>query len=127
MTTATVTAPIQPGTWTIDPVHSTVGFWVKHLMVSKVRGKFENFSGAITVAQDPQQLRRRKPIVFQRHEHAGEELARNLSTFQLMMFGVGATIGTGIFFVLPEAIPVAGPAVIISFIIAAVTPIQFFS
>ncbi|HNP57301.1 MAG TPA: YceI family protein [Gordonia sp. (in: high G+C Gram-positive bacteria)] len=52
MTTATVTAPIQPGTWTIDPVHSTVGFWVKHLMVSKVRGKFENFSGAITVAQD---------------------------------------------------------------------------
>lgn len=47
-----MTAPIQPGTWTIDPVHSTVGFSVKHLMVSKVRGKFETFSGAITVAQD---------------------------------------------------------------------------
>ena len=67
-----------------------------------------------------QQLLRRKPIIFQRKHHTGEELTRNLGTFQLMMFGVGATVGTGIFFVLSEAIPVAGPAVIISFIVAAV-------
>lgn len=67
-----------------------------------------------------QQLRRRKPIIFQTESGSGEHLERRLSTFQLMMFGVGATIGTGIFFVLPEAIPVAGPAVIISFIIAAI-------
>ncbi|MGB4779172.1 APC family permease [Microbacterium sp.] len=67
-----------------------------------------------------QQLARRKPIIFQRQHHEGEELSRNLGTFQLMMFGVGATIGTGIFFVLSEAIPVAGPAVIISFLLAAV-------
>ncbi len=66
------------------------------------------------------QLLRRKPIVFQRTHHQGEELKRNLGTFQLMMFGVGATIGTGIFFVLSEAIPLAGPAVIISFILAAI-------
>ncbi|MET9202390.1 YceI family protein [Gordonia sp. NPDC003585] len=52
MTAATVTAPIAAGTWTIDPVHSTVGFSVKHLMVSKVRGKFGTFSGTITVAED---------------------------------------------------------------------------
>ena len=26
------------GTWTIDPVHSEIGFSVRHLMVSKVRG-----------------------------------------------------------------------------------------
>lgn len=51
MTTA-VTAPINAGNWTIDAAHSTVGFTVKHLMVSKVRGKFENFSGTITVAED---------------------------------------------------------------------------
>lgn len=50
--TAAVKAPIAAGTWTIDPVHSTVGFSVKHLMVSKVRGKFETFSGTITVAED---------------------------------------------------------------------------
>ncbi|MBD3941302.1 amino acid permease [Microbacterium sp. NEAU-LLC] len=66
------------------------------------------------------QLFRRKPIVVQHKHHQGEELARNLSTFQLMMFGVGATVGTGIFFVLSESIPKAGPAVIVSFVVAAI-------
>ncbi|GAB2662428.1 YceI family protein [Gordonia jinhuaensis] len=47
-----VKAPIAAGTWNIDPVHSTVGFVVRHLMVSKVRGKFDTFSGAITIAED---------------------------------------------------------------------------
>jgi APA family basic amino acid/polyamine antiporter len=64
------------------------------------------------------QLKRRKPIVFRRHHHPGEELGRGLTTFQLTMFGVGATVGTGIFFVLSESVPEAGPAVIVSFIIA---------
>ena len=41
------------GTWTIDPVHSEVGFVVRHLMVSKVRGSFTTFSGTITVAESP--------------------------------------------------------------------------
>ena len=36
-----------PGTWTIDPSHSEVGFTVRHLM-SKVRGQFETFEGTIT-------------------------------------------------------------------------------
>lgn len=36
-----------PGTWTIDPSHSEVGFTVRHLM-SKVRGQFEKFEGTIT-------------------------------------------------------------------------------
>src|SRR6478735_886522 len=67
-----------------------------------------------------QQLLRRKPIIIQHKHHTGEELPRNLGTFQLMMFGVGATVGTGIFFVLSEAIPVAGPAVILAFVIAAI-------
>lgn len=43
---------LTPGTWNIDPTHSTVGFSVRHLMVSKVRGNFGNFSGVITVAED---------------------------------------------------------------------------
>lgn len=34
------------------------------------------------------------------------------------MFGVGATVGTGIFFVLSEAIPKPGPAVVVTFVIA---------
>ncbi|MGN7860615.1 APC family permease [Microbacterium sp. 22303] len=66
------------------------------------------------------QLVRRKPIIFQRRHHQGEELSRNLGTFQLMMFGVGATVGTGVFFVLSSAVPLAGPAVILSFLLAAV-------
>lgn len=65
-----------------------------------------------------EQLLRRKPVVFRRHHHLGEELGRTLTTFQLMMFGVGATVGTGIFFVLSESVPEAGPGVIVSFLIA---------
>jgi polyisoprenoid-binding protein YceI len=43
------------GTWDIDATHSTVGFSVRHMMVSKVRGYFREFSGAIVTAQDPSQ------------------------------------------------------------------------
>jgi polyisoprenoid-binding protein YceI len=43
------------GTWDIDPTHSTVGFSVRHMMVSKVRGYFREFSGEITTAEDPTQ------------------------------------------------------------------------
>jgi polyisoprenoid-binding protein YceI len=50
MTTATT--QLGTGTWAIDPVHSSIGFSVRHLMVSKVRGNFVNFSGAVTVAED---------------------------------------------------------------------------
>jgi len=43
------------GTWDIDPAHSTVGFSVRHMMVSKVRGYFRDFSGEIVTAEDPAQ------------------------------------------------------------------------
>jgi polyisoprenoid-binding protein YceI len=50
---STVTVPgLTAGTWTIDPVHSEVGFSVRHLMVSKIKGGFEKFEGAITVGED---------------------------------------------------------------------------
>ena len=41
------------GSWTIDPVHSYVGFVIKHMMVSKVRGQFSMFTGEINTAVDP--------------------------------------------------------------------------
>lgn len=44
---------LTPGTWNVDPSHSGLNFSVKHLMVSKVRGKFRDFTGIITVATDP--------------------------------------------------------------------------
>lgn len=43
------------GTWEIDPSHSNVGFIVRHLVVSKVRGQFANFAGTITVGQTPEE------------------------------------------------------------------------
>ena len=43
------------GTWDIDASHSTVGFSVRHMMVSKVRGYFRDFTGEIVTAQDPAQ------------------------------------------------------------------------
>ncbi len=39
-------------TWNIDPVHSEIGFKVKHLMVSTVKGKFDEFSGTAVTADD---------------------------------------------------------------------------
>lgn len=50
--TVAVATDLTAGTWVIDPVHSSINFSVRHLMVSKVRGSFETFSGAITVAED---------------------------------------------------------------------------
>jgi polyisoprenoid-binding protein YceI len=46
MTTAT-----QPAvsTWTIDPVHSTVEFAVRHMMVSTVKGRFRTFEGRLLI------------------------------------------------------------------------------
>ncbi len=53
MSTTAVEIPgLVAGTWAIDPVHSEVGFTVRHLMVSKVRGTFKTFEGAITVADN---------------------------------------------------------------------------
>jgi polyisoprenoid-binding protein YceI len=57
--TAPVTETGIPGyeaaAWSIDPVHSEVGFSVRHMMVSKVRGRFTTFSGQLVTAADPTQ------------------------------------------------------------------------
>lgn len=54
MTTEVVEIPgYVAGTWTIDPVHSHVGFVIRHLMVSKVRGLFTTFEGQIVTGADP--------------------------------------------------------------------------
>lgn len=52
-TTTSTTLPT--GTWAIDKSHSSVEFVARHLMVSKVRGRFEDFEGTIVVAEDPLQ------------------------------------------------------------------------
>jgi polyisoprenoid-binding protein YceI len=40
------------GTWNLDPAHSEVGFVVKHLLASKVHGRFDVFSGTVVTDED---------------------------------------------------------------------------
>ena len=53
-TTATTIPGYVAGKWSIDPVHSEVGFSVRHMMVSKVRGRFTEFSGDIVTGDRPE-------------------------------------------------------------------------
>ncbi len=51
---STVTTPdVTAGTWVFDPSHSEIGFSVRHLMVSKVKGRFSTFEGSIKIADEP--------------------------------------------------------------------------
>ncbi|HEY7947252.1 MAG TPA: YceI family protein [Acidimicrobiales bacterium] len=66
MTTSTATAaaltrehkgtvvPV-PGVYDIDAKHSSVEFVARHLMISKVRGRFDDVEGTITVAEVPEE------------------------------------------------------------------------
>jgi polyisoprenoid-binding protein YceI len=45
------------GTWVVDPTHSEIAFTVKHLAISKVRGKFERFDVTVITASDPEDSR----------------------------------------------------------------------
>jgi APA family basic amino acid/polyamine antiporter len=58
-------------------------------------------------------------LVTETHE-SGHELKRVVSATQLTAMGVGAIIGTGIFVVIGEGAGIAGPGVILSFVLAAV-------
>jgi polyisoprenoid-binding protein YceI len=49
-TTHTLTS-VPVGTWTLDPVHSTIGFEVKYL-VGTFRGQFRDVDGRLTVGED---------------------------------------------------------------------------
>ena len=53
MSTAAVEIPgYLAGTWAVDPVHSEVSFVVRHMMVSKVRGRFDKFEGSFVTAEN---------------------------------------------------------------------------
>lgn len=52
MSTETIALPTA-GTYAIDPTHSNVEITARHMMVTKVRGNFENVAGTITVGESP--------------------------------------------------------------------------
>ncbi|WP_413468026.1 amino acid permease [Glutamicibacter sp. JL.03c] len=72
-----------------------------------------------------QQLRRRKSINAMAKDAASNaglgSLKRSLGVMQLVMISVGATLGTGILVILGSAVPVAGPAIWIAFVLAGIT------
>ena len=51
MTTAptTVSLPLAPGRWAVDANHSSIGFTIRHLGVSKVRGRFTRFEADVVI------------------------------------------------------------------------------
>jgi polyisoprenoid-binding protein YceI len=48
----TETLNVAAGTWDIDSVHSDVSFAVRHMMVSKVKGRFGAFTGEVVTGAD---------------------------------------------------------------------------
>ena len=43
-----VPASGRAATWELDPAHSTIGFSIRHMMISSVRGQFRTFTGKAT-------------------------------------------------------------------------------
>jgi polyisoprenoid-binding protein YceI len=54
-TQTTEIAGYLSGSWQIDPVHTEISFLIRHMMISKVRGRFDRFEGTIVTAADPLQ------------------------------------------------------------------------
>lgn len=47
---------LYAGTYNVDPVHSSVGFKVKHMMISHVKGSFDKFTGSFNYDEKTKQL-----------------------------------------------------------------------
>ena len=52
MTTATASPALKTGTWAVDTAHSKVGFAVKHMGITTVRGEFNEFEGGLEIGED---------------------------------------------------------------------------
>ncbi|MFD9033484.1 YceI family protein [Streptomyces sp. NPDC059567] len=46
---STTALPLAPGDWVFDPLHSSVGFTIRHLGISKVRGRFNELTAELLV------------------------------------------------------------------------------
>src|ERR1700737_1619113 len=50
-TPTTVSLPLGPGRWVVDTNHSSIGFTIRHLGVSKVRGRFTRFDADVVIGE----------------------------------------------------------------------------
>lgn len=53
MTVAVAIPGYLVGTWKVDPAHSEISFTTRHLMITKVRGRFTTYDATIVTAADP--------------------------------------------------------------------------
>lgn len=56
-TTSLAKLPLEPGRWTVDPLHSGISFSIRHLGLSKVRGRFDKFDAWLEVGTSPEDTR----------------------------------------------------------------------
>ena len=82
MTTTTSTSSLpKVGTYTIDPAHTDVGFVARHLVGTKVRGRFTDVEGSFTVAEKPEESTLQATVqaasIFTGQEQRDEHLRTN--------------------------------------------------
>lgn len=57
VTESTLSTIVPTGTWTVDPAHTKIGFAVKHMGVTTVRGEFREFDGTLEVGENLESTR----------------------------------------------------------------------
>jgi len=115
-TTVTEIPGYIAGTWTIDPAHSDVSFNVRHMMVSKVRGHFTEFSGEIVTAENPLQSSVHASIALssistnsqQRDDHIRSADFFDVETYPTMTFTSKALKAAGDNFILEGELTLKG-------------------
>lgn len=92
------------GVYTIDPVHSTIGFSVRHAMVANVRGKFTGFEGLLKLdGSDPTRSEAHVSVqtgsldtgIAQRDAHVTGPDFLDSATFPLMVFRSAGVVDAG--------------------------------
>ena len=72
------------GRYTIDPAHSHVEFIVRHMMISKVRGRFRDFSGEIWIDEIPERSHVTTTIKAASIDTGDEERDRHLRSAEFL-------------------------------------------
>jgi len=105
--TATMTETRNDTTtaWTIDPAHTQVGFEVKHMMFSKVRGQFTDVEGTLTMAPEGEAVESTASVVIrsasidtgqaQRDQHLRSPDFFDADQFPELVFNGGGVMKAG--------------------------------
>lgn len=89
---------LTAGTWTVDPTHTTIGFVARHMMLSKVRGTFSEFTADVNVAADPLASSLRVEVTMASIDTGNEDRDNHLRTndfFDIATFPTMTLVSTG--------------------------------